>query len=52
MVRNANYCISFESPLYTDIETFCAKNEGYKFIGMTCSMYRRIKKDRGENTRK
>ena len=34
------------------IKTICAKNEVCKSISMTCSTYRRITKDKEENTRK
>ena len=34
------------------IKTLCAKNEVCKSISMTCSTYRRITKDKEENTRK
>ena len=41
-----------KSPRDTDIKTICAKNEDCKFLGMTFSTYRRITKDKEENTRK
>ena len=37
---------SLKSPRETDIETICARNEGCKFTGMTCSTCRRNTKDK------
>ena len=43
---------SLKVPHYGVIKTLCAKNEVCKSISMTCSTYRRITKDKEENTRK
>ena len=43
---------SLKVPHYGVIKTLCAKNEVCKSISMTCSTYRRITKDKEENTPK
>ena len=50
--RNATFQKSLKFLHNGVMKTLCAKNEICKFIGMTCSTYRRITEDKEENTRK
>ena len=50
--RNSNFEKSLKYPRNGAIKTLCVKNQVCKSIGVTCSTYRRITKDKEENTRK
>ena len=47
--RDADDQKSLKWSRVTDIETYVPKNEGCKFIGMTCNTCRKIIKDKKEN---